>query len=84
MKIPINPDELPTDFHPETDAELLALAEAGDWMGFFALCPEAANPDGADGLSSCLMRWCRMRDDLGLRLGVPIYRSPARPAGGDE
>ena len=38
-------------------AELLALAEAGDWAEFFALCPDSGNPDGAEG--QALMEFLR-------------------------
>ena len=49
------PDDLPTQPSGESDAELLGLAQAGDWAEFFALCPESGNPDGAEGLRSCLL-----------------------------
>ena len=52
-------------------AELLALAEAGDWAEFFALCPDSGNPDGAEGLRRRLQPLVEMRDGLGLPTGLP-------------
>ena len=64
-------DDLPTGPSAEAHAELLALAHAGDWAGFFDLCPEAGNPDGAEGLHACLLLWAAMRQNLGLPSGIP-------------
>jgi hypothetical protein len=67
----INPQDLPTEPSAECHAEMLALAHAGDWAEFFALCPDSGNPDGAEGLRACLLLWARMRQDLGLPTGIP-------------
>ena len=47
------------------------MAQAGDWVAFFAFCPEFGNPDGAAGLRACLRLWIQARDTLGLPTGLP-------------
>lgn len=68
---PINTNDLPTRPSAEAHAELLGLAQEGDWAGFFDLCPESGNPDGAEGLRACLLLWAEMRQNLGLPSGIP-------------
>ena len=67
----INTGDLPTRPSAEYHAELLALAQAGDWAEFFDLCPDSGNPDGAEGLRRCLQLWVEMRNSLGLPTGLP-------------
>ncbi len=67
----INAGDLPVQPSAESHAELLALAQSGDWAEFFALCPDSGNPDGAEGLRRCLLLWAEMRENLGLPTGLP-------------
>ena len=67
----INIGDLPTQPSPEGYAEMLGLAQAGDWAELFALCPDSGNPDGAEGLRQCLRLWVEMRENLGLPTGLP-------------
>jgi hypothetical protein len=73
--MPIDPGDLPTQYLRNHYAELLALAEAGDWMAFFAACPQVRHPEADWGLYDCLCWWAAMRTMLGLPTGIPAHQS---------
>jgi hypothetical protein len=69
----MNVEDLPTQPHPETHAELLALAHAGRWPDFFELLGGSPVPDDpeieAEAYSRATHFWNQMREDLGLPTG---------------
>ena len=75
----IDPKDLPTQMHEETYAELLTLAQAGNFLEFFALCPESGNPDAAEALNGCLRVWIQCREALGLSTGIRGLEGLLRP-----
>ena len=64
-KIPINPNDLPTHWHPHTVAELYGLAHAGDKAGFVAALNDS-NPDEIEARDTASRFWIEMRAQLGL------------------